>query len=231
MQENHKLSIKQWAPSDRPCERIKSIGAQNLSDAELLAVLIGSGTKRLSAVEVARQVLAAFGGSLNNVGKARFDELTQIEGIGFTTACRIAAAVEIGKRRQRDCLQLSSQLTTAARIYNYILPVMKDLDTEEAHVILMNHAFGLIRSFRLAHGGISEVTVDVRIVIREAVLSNATILALCHNHPSGRCNPSKEDDAITRRIQQACDLMRVHFADHVIVTDGHYYSYRENGRL
>ena len=231
MQENRKLTIKEWAPSDRPCERLQTVGANNLSDAELLAVIIGSGTKKHSAVEVARNVLSSFGGSLNNVGTARFDELTKIEGIGCTTACRIAAAVEIGKRRQEEKTLLEDRMDSACRLYNYMRPKMKDLDTEEAHVILMNQHFGLIRSFCLSHGGISEVTVDVRIIMREAVLSNATIIALAHNHPSGHYNPSKEDDRLTETVQKACETMRILMADHIIVTEGGYFSYRENGKL
>lgn len=231
MQENRKLTIKEWAPSDRPCERIQNVGAHNLSDAELLAVIIGSGTKKHSAVEVARNVLSSFGGSLNNVGKARFDELTKIEGIGFTTACRIAAAAEIGKRRQEENILLEEQMNTAYRLYSYLRPKMKDLDTEEAHVVLMNQRFGLIRSFCLARGGISEVTVDIRIVMREAVLSNATVIALAHNHPSGHYKPSGEDDKLTLALKKACDTMRILMMDHIIVTEGGYYSYREDGKL
>lgn len=231
MEKNSILTIRQWAPEDRPCEKIQQHGAQMLSDAELLAVLIGSGTKGRSAVEVARELLASFGGSLNNVGKARYDELKKVGGIGFTTACRIAAAVEIGKRRQKEDALIENQLMTATRMYNYMLPKMKDLDHEEAHVILMNQGFGLIRSFCLAKGGINEVTVDVRVIMREAVLANATVIALAHNHPSGLCSPSLEDQRLTRGISNACQAMRMHFADHIIVCDGRYYSFRENGKL
>lgn len=170
-------------------------------------------------------------GVVNNIGKARYDELKKVGGIGFTTACRIAAAVEIGKRRQEEDALIGNQLTTAVRMYNYMLPKMKDLDHEEAHVLLMNQGFGLIRSFCLAKGGINEVTVDVRIIMREAVLSNATVIALAHNHPSGKCSPSVEDQRLTRGISNACQTMRILFADHIIVCDGLYYSFRENGQI
>lgn len=231
MKNNSNLTIKQWAPEDRPCEKIQSFGAAALSDAELLAVLIGSGTKGRSAVEVARELLASFKGSLNAIGKARFDELGKTAGIGLITACRIAAAVEIGKRRQKEDALADRQLTTATRLYSYMLPIMKDLAQEEAHVILMNQSFGLIRSFCLAKGGISEVTVDIRVIMREAVLSNATVIALAHNHPSGACRPSHEDDKLTMAIGKACQAMRIFFADHIIVCDGQYFSYKENGKL
>ena len=123
------------------------------------------------------------------------------------------------------------ELSTATRIYNHMHPVMQDLDVEEFWVLLMNQNFRLIRKLRIARGGISEVSVDIRIIIREAVLANATVVAACHNHPSGSLHPSKMDDALTRSLQQACQLMRLHFLDHVIVTDGDYFSYHEQGRL
>ena len=108
---------------------------------------------------------------------------------------------------------------------------MQDLDTEEFWVLLLNQGHRLIKRLRIAHGGISEVTVDVRIIIREAVLSNATIIAVCHNHPSGNISPSKADDNITQQIKKACEVMRLHFMDHVIITDGQYFSYHESGKL
>ena len=120
-------------------------------------------------------------------------------------------------------------MSTATRIYNYMLPKMQDLATEEFHILLKNNNYKLIKSLKISQGGITETSVDIRIII--AVLSNATILAACHNHPSGRISPSRQDDELTKSIQRACQLMRIHFTDHVIVTDGNYYSYAENGKL
>ena len=223
------LSIKNWSKDDQPIQRMQSLGTQSLSDAELLAVLIGSGTKGRSAVEIARDLLAKFNNSLNAIGKARLDEITSVEGIGLTTACRISAAIEIGKRRTKT--DETPDLGTAVRIYNFMLPIMKDLDTEEFHIILMNQNFHFIKRLRISKGGISETAVDIRIIIREAVLNNATILACCHNHPSGSICPSRVDDELTKSIKRACDLMRIHFCDHVIIGDCQYYSYREQGKL
>jgi DNA repair protein RadC len=121
------------------------------------------------------------------------------------------------------------ELSTATRIYNHMHPVMQDLDVEEFWILLMNQDHRLIKKMRIAHGGISEVSVDVRIIIREAVLCNATILAVCHNHPSGNLRPSPQDNQLTQSIRNACQVMRIHFMDHVIITDGHYYSYHEEG--
>ena len=123
------------------------------------------------------------------------------------------------------------QLSTATRIYNHMHPVMQDLDVEEFWLLLMNQNYQLIKKIRISHGGISEVSVDIRILIREAVLCNATIMAVCHNHPSGSLKPSQADNDLTRSILQACNVMRIKFMDHVIVTDGQYFSYHENGNL
>ena len=126
---------------------------------------------------------------------------------------------------------ISPDLSSATAIYKYMLPKMQDLEVEEAHVILMNQNFRLIKSIRLSHGGITEVSVDIRIILKEAILNNATVVAFCHNHPSGNTRPSMVDDKLTQSLKKACECMRIHFLDHVIVCDGQYYSYHENGRL
>ena len=226
-----RLSIKQWAPEDRPTERLQRLGTDSLTDAELLAILIGSGTSQYSAVDIAKHVLGKFGGNLNTLGKARFDEFEDIEGVGTQTACKIMAAVELGRRRQTATAELRPDMTTATRIYNYMLPKMQDLNHEEFWVLLMNQNYKLLKAERISIGGITETSADIRIIMREAVLNNATILAVCHNHPSGSISPSRQDDMLTQSIQKACQLMRIHFLDHVIVTDGAYYSYHEQGKI
>ena len=226
-----RMSIKQWAPEDRPTERLQRLGAESLTDAELLAILIGSGTQQYSAVDIGNQVLGRFNNNLNTLGKARFDEILATEGVGTQTACKILAAVELGRRRQMATPELHPDMSTATRIYNHMLPKMQDLATEEFHILLINQNFRLIKSERISQGGITEVSADIRIMIREAVLNNATIMAVCHNHPSGSTRPSRVDDTLTQSVKQACEVMRIHFLDHVIVTDGAYYSYHEQGKL
>ena len=226
-----RLSIKQWAPEDRPTERLQRLGAESLTDGELLAILIGSGTQQYSAVDIANHVLGKFNRNLNTLGKARFDEILDTEGVGTQTACKILAAVELGKRRQMATPELHPDMSTATRIYNYMLPKMQDLATEEFHILLMNQNYRLVKSVKISQGGITETSADIRVMMREAVLCNATILAACHNHPSGSLSPSRADDELTRAIKEACRVMRIHFLDHVIVTDGAYMSYREQGKL
>ena len=226
-----RLSIKQWAPEDRPTERLQRLGAESLTDGELLAILIGSGTQQYSAVDIANHVLGKFNRNLNTLGKARFDEILDTEGVGTQTACKILAAVELGKRRQMATPELHPDMSTATRIYNYMLPKMQDLATEEFHILLMNQNYRLVKSVKISQGGITETSADIRVMMREAVLCNATILAACHNHPSGSLSPSRADDELTKAIKEACRLMRLHFLDHVIVTDGAYMSYREQGKL
>ena len=228
---NSKLSIRDWAEGDRPREKMARLGAQALSDAELLAILIGSGSPKESAVDLMKRVLADCNNNLNTLGKKTIHELTRYNGMGPAKAITILAACELGKRRQLEKAEERPDLGSATAIYNHLHPLMQDLDTEEAWILLMNQNFKLIKRERISHGGISETAVDVRIIMREALLNNATVVALAHNHPSQNARPSADDDRLTRRVKEACDVMRIFFADHIIVTDGSYYSYREEGRL
>ncbi len=226
-----KLNISQWSEEDRPRERLRDLGPQVLSDAELLAILIGSGTPKESAVDLMKRLLADCNNNLNTLGKKSIRELCEYNGIGEAKAITILAACELGKRRQQETPEERPDLGTATRIYNHMHPVLQDLDVEEFWVLLMNQNYRLIKKLRIAHGGITEVSVDVRIIMREAILANATILAVCHNHPSGSLRPSQQDNLLTESIHRACNTMRIHFLDHIIITDGHYYSYHEAGRV
>ena len=228
---SERLTIAQWAEDDQPREKLRDKGPQALSNAELLAILIGSGTPGVSAVEVMQQVLNDCKNNLNTLGKMSIRELIEYKGIGEAKAITILAACELGKRRQQETPEERPELSTATRIYNHMHPIMQDLDVEEFWVLLLNQHYRLIKKLRISHGGITETAADIRIIIKEAVLANATILAVCHNHPSGNLSPSSQDDHLTKDIKRACELMRIHFLDHVIVTDGYYYSYHEAGRV
>jgi DNA repair protein RadC len=225
-----KLNINQWAEEDRPREKLMRLGAEALSDAELLAILVGSGSTKETAVELMKRVLSECDNNLNTLGKMTIGELCKYNGIGEAKAITIIAACELGKRRQHEKVKERKKISNSQDIYEYMHPMMQDLNTEEAWVLLMNQNFKLIKSARISRGGITETSVDVRIIIKEAVLANATVIALCHNHPSGNIEPSAEDNRITEKVRMACKTMRLHFLDHVIVTDGGYYSFHDNGR-
>ena len=227
----NKLTIANWSEDDRPRERLERLGPQALSDAELLAILVGSGSTKEDAVSLMKRILADCNNNLNTLGKLTIHDLCQYNGVGPAKAITILAACELGKRRQAETPEERPDLSTATKVYNYLHPTMQDLDVEEFWILLLNQNHRLIKKVRIAHGGISEVSVDVRIVVREALLSNATIVVAAHNHPSGSLKPSRQDDALTVSLKQACNLMRLHFMDHIILVDGNYYSYHEAGRL
>ena len=228
---HYRLKINQWAEEDRPREKMMALGTEALSNAELLAILIGSGSTKESAVDLMKRVLNDCNNNLNTLGKKAIQDLCAYNGIGEAKAITILAACELGKRRQQETPEERPKLDTATKIYREMHPQMQDLDVEEFWVLMLNQNHRLIKKVRISHGGITETAVDIRIIIREAVLANATILAVCHNHPSGNLTPSRADEELTRNIRHACDLMRIHFMDHVIVTDGQYYSFHELGLI
>lgn len=228
-----KLSIAQWAEEDRPREKLMALGAAALTNAELLAILIGSGSTEESAVELMKRLLSDCNNNLNSLGKMTISELTdsRYKGLGPAKAVTILAACELGKRRQATAAEERPRMDSAQAIYDFIHPRMQDLATEQAWVLLLNQNFRLIKAVMISNGGISETAVDVRIILKEALMCNATVVALCHNHPSNNPHPSGDDDRITQRLQRACETMRIHLLDHLVVTDGAYYSYMEHGKL
>ena len=228
---NELLTIAHWSEDDQPREKLRDNGPQSLSDAELLAILIGSGTPGVSAVDLMQDILHDCRNNLNTLGKMSIRQLCEYKGIGEAKAITILAACELGKRRQMEKPEERPDLGTATKIYNHMHPVLQDCDVEEFWLLLMNQNKRLIKQVRISHGGITETAVDIRIIMREAVLANATIIAVCHNHPSGNLRPSQYDNDLTSQLQRACQLMRIHFMDHVILTDGSYFSYHETGRL
>lgn len=226
-----KLSINKWAVEDRPREKMERLGAEALSNSELLAILIGSGNTKESAVDLMKRVMDNCNNNLNTLGKKSISELCEYEGIGPAKAITILAACELGKRRQLEKAEERLDLGSAVAIYEHMHPLMQDLDVEEAWVLLMNRNFKLIKKVRISHGGISETAVDVRVIMKHAIMNNATVIALCHNHPSNNPRPSGDDDRLTKRMKEACQLMRIFFLDHLIITDGRYYSYHEEGKI
>lgn len=225
------ISINNWAEADRPREKLERLGASVLSDAELLAILIGSGTANESAVDLMKHILKDCHNNLNSLGKLSIHQLEGYKGIGPAKAITILAACELGKRRQRAKVEEVPLLNSAEAIYNYMYTTIQDLDIEEGWILMMKQNFRLIEAKRISIGGLTMAPIDIRLMMKEVLMKNTTILAFCHNHPSGNTSPSHEDDLLTTRIRKACELLSIHFADQVVLTDGKYYSYREEGRL
>lgn len=226
-----RLTIAQWAEEDRPREKMMLHGASALSNAELLAILIGSGNTEESAVELMRKVLGDYRNQLSELGKASIDELCRYKGIGAAKAITILAASELGKRRKEEAVEERREILSSKDVYEYFHPLMCDLPTEECWVLLLNQASKIIDKVRISTGGLNATAVDVRCILREALLKRATAIALCHNHPSGSIRPSREDDRLTQQVNQASQCMNIRLADHVILTDGKFYSYADEGRI
>ena len=226
-----RLTITQWAEEDRPRERMMMHGASALSNAELLAILIGSGNAEESAVGLMRKVLNDYHNNLNELGKASIEELCRYKGIGSAKAISILAASELGKRRKEELVKERITILSSKDVYDCFYPMMCDLATEECWVLLLNQASKIIDKVKISAGGLSATAVDVRCILREALLKRASAIVLCHNHPSGNIRPSKEDDLLTKHVAQASGCMDIRLVDHVILTDGAFYSYADEGRI
>ena len=228
---NEKLNINQWAEEDRPREKMMLHGASALTNAELLAILIGSGNTEDTAVELMRKVLDGCHNKLGELGKCSVEDLCRYKGIDPAKAVTILAASELGKRRKEEEPKERVQIRCSTDIFAYFHPLMCDLSVEECWVMLLNQAAKVVDAIRISQGGLASTQVDVRCVLREALLKRATSIVLCHNHPSGNVTPSTDDDRLTQALNQASNTMNIRLLDHVIVTDGAYYSYVDEGRL
>ncbi|MCD8303192.1 MAG: DNA repair protein RadC [Prevotellaceae bacterium] len=227
-----RTSIKDWAEDDRPREKLLAKGARALSLAELLAILVGSGNAEEDAVELMRRVLADCGGSLKKLGRMSPEELSgNYLGIGTAKAVTILAACELSRRRQEEEAKELTTIRNSRDIYEYFLPELQDNHLEECHVLLLNQANRVIESRLISRGGIARAVVDVREVLRLALLAHATAMVLCHNHPSGNRKPSPDDDRLTEKLRQAAKTMDITLLDHLIFVDGAYYSYSDSGKL
>lgn len=223
--------IKNWAQDDRPREKMQAMGADALSKAELLAILIGSGVPGLSAVDLMRQILADYNFSLKQLGKASVEDLCRYKGMGPVKALTILAACQLGQLRLQETVEERKKITCSQDIYEYFLPLMQDLQHEECHLLLMRQNMTVIGQKTLSKGGLTYSAFDVRVMLKEAILADATVLALCHNHPSGNASPSKMDDDMTKVAFESCKTMQLRLVDHIILTDGNFYSYQDNTRI
>lgn len=224
-------TIKDWAPEDRPRERLLANGAETLSKAELLAILIGSGVQGKSAVEVMRTILSDYEDNLMLLSRASVQELMRYEGIGEAKAVTIVAACQLASQRLKEDLPQRMYIRTSADVHKFFIHKMQDLSIEECHLLMLDQGLGVKGSVMLSRGGITGTSVDVRCLLRHAILAQAVAVVLCHNHPSGRVQPSHEDDNLTNRVSEACGAVGIRFMDHVIFAGNDYYSYQDDGKI
>ena len=225
------LKITEWAVEDRPREKLIRQGTANLSDAELLAILISSGTKDRSAVDLGRELLNIVNNNLNSLGKLTIADLKKIRGIGTARAVTIAAALELGRRRKLDEAPDSLQIKCSGDVADIFQPLLSDLAHEEFWILFLNRSNKVIDRMRLSQGGISGTVTDVRMVMKKAIEYLASGIIVCHNHPSGNLNPSESDTKITKKIKEAGRLMDIQLLDHLIISEKDYYSFADNGLL
>lgn len=228
---NKKLSINEWAEEDRPREKMMTKGIDVLTDAELLGILIGSGNTEESAVELMRRVLATCDNNLNELGKWTYRNFAAFKGIGPAKATTIMAALELGKRRKAQDVKERTQITCSRDIYRIFHPILCDLPQEEFWILLLNQSNRVIDKIRISSGGIDGTYADVRLILREAILQRATGIALIHNHPSGNPTPSMSDKKLTTAVVQGAKTMNIRVPDHIIVCDGKYYSFADEGDI
>lgn len=231
MGNSDKLSIKNWAEADRPREKLLEKGRQALSDAELIAILIGSGTKELTAVELAKKILYQTGNDLNKLGKLSIKELMQHKGIGEAKAITIVAALELGRRRKESEKKQQTIIKSSKDAYEFISPYLSDLHHEEFWAIYLSRNNTIIYQLKIGQGGISATIADIRIILKTAIENLASGIIICHNHPSGNITPSENDITLTQKIKEAAKLMDINLIDHIIFTDKSYFSFADEAKL
>jgi DNA repair protein RadC len=224
------LTIKQWASEDRPREKLLTKGISALSDAELLAILLSSGTKNMTAVELAKYTLSTVNNNLNTLGKLNVDELTKINGIGQAKAITIIAALELGKRRKIFDIN-QNKITSSKDVFNLFYHTIGDIRHEEFWTLYLSRSNKIIDKQKISMGGISGTVVDVKIILKHAIEKLVSSIIIVHNHPSGNINPSDEDKKITEKLKQAAELINITILDHIIIGNNKYYSFKNNGIL
>jgi DNA repair protein RadC len=221
--------INQWAEDDRPREKFILKGKSALSDSELLAILIGSGSRNESAVQLCQRILASSNNNLTQLGKLTIKQLTDFKGIGEAKAISIAAALELGRRRRLDEGFELDKVTSSKSVFEIMHPIIGDLMHEEFWVLYLNNSNKVVHKAQISKGGMAATIVDVRIVFKIALENNAMSIILVHNHPSGKLMASEPDIQITKKIKLAGQHLEVKVFDHIIITDKGYYSFNDEG--
>lgn len=231
MSEYKKLNIKDWAVEDRPREKMLRNGSRSLSDAELIAILIGSGNIDETAVELSRRILASTDNNLNELGRKGVEHLQRFKGIGEAKAITIVAALELGKRRKESDVFNKNKIAGSKDAADYFIPLLGDLNHEEFWILLLDRGNKIKDNFRISQGGISGTVIDVRLILKAAIDKQASSIILCHNHPSGTLQASDADLKITRKIAEAAKMMDMTVLDHIIIGNNKYISFADEGML
>ena len=224
-------SIKNWASDDRPREKLLSKGPTALSNSELIAILINNGSKNKTAVELAREILSLGHNNLNQLGKLSIKDLKQVNGIGEAKSITIAAALELGRRRQATASLEKPVIRSSKEIAEYLQALIKDYSYEVFAVIFLNRANKINHFEIISRGGITGTVADPRVILKKALEEDATSIVLCHNHPSGNLKPSQADEDLTKKIKEAAAYMDIRVIDHIIVSEDGYYSFADEGIL
>lgn len=225
------LSIKNWSDDDKPREKLVQKGKSVLSNAELIAILIGSGSRNESAVELSKRILASVNNSLNDLGKISVKQLMQFKGIGEAKAVTIAAALEIGRRRRGEGAEKIDAITSSKSVFELLQPNLGELQHEEFWIVYLNNSNKVLHTAQLSKGGITGTLVDVRLVMKQALELGSVALILAHNHPSGTLKPSNADKEITQKLKTAAEVLDIKVLDHLIITQKDYFSFADEGIL
>ncbi len=230
--DDKRLTIREWAEDDRPREKMMMKGAQSLSDAELLAILIASGNKNESAVELARRIMRECGDNINELARLSVNDLCKrFKGIGKAKAITIMAALELGKRRKTNEILERKKIGSSIDLFMLFESQLVDLPHEEFWIALLNGANKVIEINRLTQGGSRQTVVDIPMILKMALEKSAQAIAVAHNHPSGQNRPSHEDEIITKRIKSGCEAIGISFLDHIIIAKGLYFSFADEGKI
>jgi len=226
-----KLSIKNWAIEDRPREKLLLKGTQSLSEAELIAILIASGSVNESAVELSKRILASVNNNLNELGKQTIEELQKFKGIGEAKAITIVASMELGRRRKLSEITKKMKISSSKDSFELFGSILEDLPYEEFWIAFLNRANKVISKTKLSQGGIAGTVIDVKLIMKSAIDKLASGLILCHNHPSGNLQPSNEDIKITKQLTDAAKLFDIKLVDHLIIANNKYFSFVDEGLI
>lgn len=229
--EEGRVPIRDWAKDDRPRERLMAQGPRSLSDAELLAILIRSGTIKESALDVAKRLMSRAGNDLHRLSSMSVSDFTVVRGIGEAKAISIVAALELGRRRRASDARERPSVTSSAVAYELIRPKLADLPHEEFWLLLLDRGNRLLEMASVSRGGLHGTVADPKVIFKEALDKRSSCLVLCHNHPSGQMRPSEEDIRLTRKLVEGAKLLDIQVQDHLIVTATGYYSFADNGMM